>query len=135
MQHVGQSGVLDLQPDGPHELEHLDENRVRQLRLAHDVGEQRLGVNRVRHLASQQSRHHFDAGQRVLQFVRDASRHFTERCKPIPQALAFLELLDLGQVLEEHHGACRLPVVVFHLRQRVADDAVEIFQPQLGAVR
>ena len=67
--------------------------------------------------------------------MRDAGRHLTERRKPIAQALAFLELLHLREVLEEHHGAGRLPAIVFHLRQRVADDAVEVFQPQLGAIR
>ena len=60
---------------------------------------------RVGHLASEQSRHDLDARQRVLQFVRDAGRHFAERGEPIAQALALFHLLDLRQVLEEQHGA------------------------------
>ena len=59
------------------------------------------------HLPPQQAGHHFDAGQRILQLVRDARRHFAERGQPIAQPLAFLLLLDLRQVLEEHHRADR----------------------------
>ena len=107
LQHVGEVGVLDLQPDRPHELEHLDDDRVGQLRFADDVGEQRLRVRRVGHLAAQQAGHHFDAGERVLQLVRDAGGHLAERRQPIAQPLALFELLDLREVLEEHHRADR----------------------------
>ena len=98
-------GPLDLQPDRPHELEHLDDDRVGQLRLADDVGEQRLRVGRIGHLPAQQAGHHLDAGERILQLVRDAGRHLAERGQPIAQPLALLELFDLRQVLEEHHRA------------------------------
>ena len=92
---------------GPHELEHLDDDRVGELRLAEDVGEQRLRVLRVGHLPAQQAGHHFDAGQRVLQLVRDAGGHLAERGEPIAQPLALLELFDLRQILEEQHRADR----------------------------
>ena len=107
VQDVGDVGVLDLQPDRPHELEHLDDDRVGQLRFADDVGQQRLRVDRVGHLAAEQPGHHLDAGERILQLVRDAGRHLAERRQAIAQALALLQLLDLRQVLEEHHGADR----------------------------
>ena len=126
---------LDLQPDRPDELEHLDDDRVGQLGFAQDVGEQRLRVLRVGHLAAQQSGHHLDAGERVLQLVRDARGHLAERREAIAQALALLELFDLRQVLEEQHRADRRPIVALHLRERVADHAVEVLQPRLRAVR
>ena len=100
-------GALDLQPDRPHELEHLDDDRVGHLRLVDDVGEQRLRVRRVGHLPAQQAGHHLDAGQRVLHLVRDARGHLAERRQPIAQPLAFLELLDPRQVLEEQRRADR----------------------------
>ena len=62
---------------------------------------------RLGHLPAQQPGHHFDAGERVLQLVRDAGRHLAERRQAIAQPLALLELLDLRQVLEEHHRADR----------------------------
>ena len=108
VQHVGDVGALDLQPHRPDELEHLDDDRVGELRFADDVGEQRLRVLRIGHLAAQQAGHHLDAGQRILQLVRDAGGHLAERRQPIAQPLALFELLDLRQVLEEHHRADRL---------------------------
>ena len=99
---VGDVRVLDLQPHRTHELEHLDDDGVGQLGFADDVGQQRLRVDRVGHLTAQQPRHDLDAGQRVLELVRDAGRHLAERRQAIAQALALLHLLDLGQVLEEH---------------------------------
>ena len=135
LQDVGEIGPLDLQPHRPHELQHLDDDGVGQLRFAEDVGEQRLRVLRVGHLPPQQAGHHFDAGERILQLVRDAGGHLAERRQPIAQPLALLELLDLRQILEEQHRADRRAVVVLDLRQRVADHAVELLQPQLGAVR
>ena len=64
--------------DRADKLQHLDHNRVGEFGLAHDVGQQRLGISRIGHLASQQSGHDFDAGQRVLQLVRDPCGHFTK---------------------------------------------------------
>ena len=107
MQDLGDVGLLDLQPHRPHELEHLDDDRVGELRLADDVGEQRLRIDRVGHLPPEQAGHDLDAGERILQLVRDAGRHLAERRQPIPQPLALLELLDLRQVLEEHDRAER----------------------------
>ena len=59
------------------------------------------------HLAAEQARHHLDAGERILELVRDAGGHFAERGESIAQPLALLELLDLREILEEHHGAER----------------------------
>ena len=73
--------------------------------------------------------------KRVLQLVGDAGGHLAERREPVAQPLAFLELLDLREVLEEHHRADRLVLIVPDLRERVADHAVEVLQPQLGAIR
>jgi hypothetical protein len=67
--------------------------------------------------------------------VGNAGRHLAQRGQAIAQPLALLELLDAGEVLEEHHGANRRPRVVFDLGQRVADDAIQLGQPQLGAIR
>ena len=105
MQDLGEVGLLDLEPHRPHELEHLDDDRVRELRFADDVGQQRLRIDRIGHLAPEQAGHDLDAGERILQLVRDARRHFAERREPIPQPLALLELLDLREVLEEHDRA------------------------------
>ena len=102
MQHVAHIGLLHLQSDRPDELEHLDDDGVGELGLADDVGEQRLGIGRLGHLPPQQSGHHLDAGQRILQLVRDAGRHLPERRQAVAEPLALLELLDLRQVLEEH---------------------------------
>ena len=135
LQHVGEVRSLDLQPHRTDELEHLDDNRVGKLRLAEDVGEQRLGVLRVGHLAAQKSRHHFDASQWILQLVRDPGRHLAERSQAIAQPLALLELFDSGQVLEEQDRADRRAVIVLHLRERVADHAIEVLQSQLRAIR
>ena len=134
MQDRREIGPLDLQPNRPHELQHLDNDGVRQLGLAHDVGEQRLCLFRVGHLPPQQPGHHLDASERVLQFVGDARRHFTERGEAIPQPLSLFQLFDLRQVFEEHHGADWRARFVLHLRQRVADHPVQIAQPELGAI-
>ena len=75
-----------------------------------------------------------DAGQRVLDLVRDRRRHLAERREPVAQALALLALLDQRQVLEEQRRAQRLLVVVAHVRQRVADHLPGRLQPQLGAI-
>jgi hypothetical protein len=47
---------------------------------------------------------------------------------------ALLDLLDVGEVLEEQRRADWLAVIVANQRQRVADHGVGGFQPQLGAV-
>ena len=137
LQHVGDGRVLDLQADRPHELERLVHDLIRHLRFADDVVQQRLRVGRVGHgrLPLQQARHHFDAGERVLHFVRDRRRHLAERDEAIAEALALFELLDLREVLEEQRDAGGAAVLVAHVRQRVADHLARRLQPQLGAVR
>ena len=128
--------MLDLQADRAHELERLVHDLIRHLRFADDVVQQRLRVRRVGHggLALQQPRHHFDARERVLHFVRDGGRHLAERHEAIAQALALFELLDFREVLEEQRDAGRAAVLVAHVRQRVADHFAGRLQPQLGAV-
>src|SRR5207247_10162084 len=71
-------GLLDLQPNRPHEFQHLDHDRVGQLRLAHDVGEERLGFRRISDLAPQQAGHDLDTGERVLQLVGNSGGHFPQ---------------------------------------------------------
>jgi hypothetical protein len=68
--------------------------------------------------------------------VRDAGRHFAKRRQPVAKPLALFTLLHEREVLEKHHRADR-PAggVVFHVRERVANHAIEILQPQLEAVR
>ena len=84
----------------------------------------------------QEPGHHLDAGERVLDLVRDRRGHLAERGQPIAQPLALFELLDVRQVLEEQRRADRSrPRSSLHLRQRVADHLVGALQPQLGAVR
>ena len=78
--------------------------------------------------------HHLDAGQRVLDFVRDRRRHFPERRQPIAQPLALLELFDARQILEEQRRAGDRRRGVPDLRQRVADHLARALEPQLGAV-
>ena len=46
VQHLRDRRALDLQPDRPHELEHLEDDGVGHLRFADDVVEQRLRVGR-----------------------------------------------------------------------------------------
>ena len=43
-------------------------------------------------------------------------------------------MLDPGQVFEEHHGANRVAAFVLDLRERITDDAIQIRQPELGAI-
>ena len=113
--------VLDLQADRPHEGEHLLHDHVRHLRFLDDVGEDGLRVGRLGELPLQQAGHDLDPGERVLHFVRDGRRHLAERGQPVAQALALLELLDAGQVLEEERRADVAPARVLDVRQRVAD--------------
>ena len=90
---------------------------------------------RIGELTLEDPGHHFDAGQRVLDFVRNRRRHLAERRQPIAQPLPFLELLDARQVLEKQRGAGDLAVLRPDLRQRVADHFAGALQPQLGAIR
>ena len=131
---VGERDVLDLQADRPHEGEHLLHDHVRHLRFLDDVGEDGLRVGRVGQLPLEQAGHDLDAGERVLDFVRDRRRHLAERGEPVAQALALFELLDARQVLEEERRADVAPARVLDLRQRVADHLAGVLQPQLGAV-
>ena len=84
--------------------------------------EDRLRVRRLGQLPLQDPGHHLDAGERVLDLVRDRRRHLAERRQPVAQPLALLELLDARQILEEERRAGDAPAGVADLRQRVADD-------------
>ena len=131
---VGDARVLDLQPDRPHEGEHLLDDAVGHLRFLDDVGEDGLRVRRVGQLTLEQARHHLDAGERVLDFVRDGGGHLAERGEPIAQPLALFELLDPGQVLEEQRRPDIAAARVLDQRECVADDLAAVLQAQLGAV-
>ena len=97
--------VLDLQPDRPHELQHLEDDGVGHLRFLDDVAEDGLRVLRLGQLALEDARHDLDAGERILDLVRDGRRHLAEGGEAIAQPLALLELFDARQVLEEERGA------------------------------
>ena len=56
-------------------------------------------------LALEHAGHDLDAGERVLDFVRDRRGHLAERRQPVAQPLALFELLDARQVLEEQRRA------------------------------
>ncbi len=131
---VGERDVLDLQADRPHEIEHLEHDGVRHLRFFDDVAEDRLRVLGVGELPLQQAGHDFDAGERILDLVRNRGGHLAERREPIAQPLALFELLDARQVLEEECRAGQLTAQVAYLRQRVADHLAGALQPELGAV-
>ena len=73
--------------------------------------------------------------KRILDFVRDRRRHLTQRRQPVAEPLAFLELFNAGEVLEEERRTGDVAVRISHLRQRVSDDLPGAFQPELGAVR
>ena len=97
---------LDLQPDRPHEVEHLEHDGVGHLRFLDDVGEDRSArLRRVGQLALEDAGHDLDAGERVLDLVRDRRGHLAERRQPVAQPLALFELLDARQVLEEERRA------------------------------
>ena len=132
--HVGNRGVLDLQPNRPHELERLVHDAIRHLRFVDDVVQDRLRVRRLPDLPLQHASHHLDAGQRVFHLVRDGRRHFAKRHQAVSQPLAFFHLLDFGQILEEHRDTGRATPLVVDARQRVADHLAARFQPQLGAI-
>ena len=94
-----------------------------------------LRVGRVGQLPLEQAGHHLDAGERVLDLVRDRRRHLAERRQPVAQALALFELLDAGQVLEEER---RADVVAARRRGPATacsrSPCRSCLQPQLGAV-
>ena len=91
--------------------------------------------SRIGQLPLEDARHHLDAGERVLDFVRDRRGHLAERREPVAQALALFELLDARQVLEEERRAdVAAARVLAHVRERVADDLAGAFQAKLGAV-
>ncbi len=131
---IGHRHPLDLQPDRPHEVQHLDDDGVGHLGFLDDVAKDGLRIGRIGKLPLQQSRHHLDAGQRVLHLVRDGRRHLAEGREPVAQPLPFLELLDPCQVLEEQRGAGDLSAAVADLRQGIADDLAGALQAELGAV-
>ena len=127
--------MLDLQPNRPHELEDFEHDGVGHLRFLDDVAEDRLRILGLGKLALEDPRHDLDAGERILDLVRDGGGHLAERRQPVAQPLALLELLDPRQVLEEERGPRHPPARILHLRDRVADDFVRALQPQLGAIR
>ena len=98
---------VHLQADRPHELEHLDDDRVRHLGLADDVGQEAPEIGAVRDLPAEQAGHDLDAGEGVLHLVGDRRGHLAEGGQPIAKALALLGLLDERQVLEEERRAVR----------------------------
>jgi hypothetical protein len=128
--------VFDLQPDGPDELERLVHDLVGHLRFADDVIQQRLRVGRLGHrrLALEETGHDLDARQRVLHFVAMAAAISPERHEAVAQPFAFLELLDLGQVLEEQRDAGRASALVADVRERVSDHLARRLQAQFGAI-
>ena len=101
----GDLHVLDLQPHRPDEVQHLHHDRVGHLGLADDVGQHRLGLRVVGEPTLEQPGHHLDPGQRVLDLVGDGGCHLAQGSQAIAQPLAFLELLDPGQVPEEERRA------------------------------
>ena len=85
-------------------------------------------------LPLEDARHDFDAGERILDLVRDRRGHLAERGEAVAQPFALFELLDARQVLEEQRRAGQPPARIVDLRKRVADDLVRALQPQLGAI-
>ncbi len=67
--------------------------------------------------------------------MRNRCSHLSECGQPVPQALAFLELLDPGQVFEEHRSADHTVGVVSNQCQRVTDDLSRQPEPQLSSIR
>ena len=105
LHRVGDGGVLDLQPNRPNEVEDFLHDRVGHLGFVDDVGQHRLRIGCVRNLSPQQTGHHLDSGERVLDLVRDDCRHLTDGRQPVAEPLALFQLLDARQVLEEHRRA------------------------------
>ena len=126
---------LDLQADRSRELEHVDDDPVRHLGFVDDVGQQFVRVGRVRQLPLEQPRHHLNAGERVLDLVRDRRRHLAQGGQAITQSLPLFQLLDPGQVLEEQRRARHAPLAVHDPAQRVPDRLARRSEPQLRAVR
>ena len=78
------------------------------------IGLRILGLGK---LALEDAGHDFDAGERILDLVRDRRGHLAERRQPVAQPLALLELLDAGEVLEEERGAGQAPARILDLRE------------------
>ena len=100
-EHHRDRHLLDLEAEWPDELQHVDDDGVCHLRLVDDVVQDRLRVLGVLDLAFEQARHDLNAGERVLHFVCDGGRHLAKRRQTVAKALALLELLDPGEILEE----------------------------------
>ena len=66
--------------------------------------------------------------------MRHHGSHFADRGEPIAEPLAFLDLLDVREVLEEERRADGVVFVIADERQRVADHLVGGFEPQFGTV-
>ncbi len=67
--------------------------------------------------------------------MRHHGGHFADGCEPVAKPFAFLDLLDVGEVLEEQRRANRFAVIVAHQRQRVTDHRVGRLEAQLRAIR
>ena len=135
LEHFVERDALDLQLNRPHELEHFDDDGVGHLGFLDDVVRaSRARPRRSVELALEHAGHDLDAGQRILDLVRDGRGHLAERREPVAQALALLDLLDARQVLEEQRRADHPAVVVVDVRERVADRAAGLAQPHFGAV-
>ena len=106
----------------------MEDDPVGCLCLVDDVGQDGLGVGRIHQLPFQKSGHHLDSRKRVLDFVRDRSRHFAQRRKAITQTLTFLELLDTRQILKEQDGAGDTGIVVEDPREGEADHFARLAQ-------
>ncbi len=63
-------------------------------------------------LALEHAGHDLDARERILDLVRDRRRHLAERRQAVAKPIAFLDLLDARQVLEEERRADERAVVV-----------------------
>ena len=131
---LGERGAIHLQTHRPHKREHFLDDGVGHLGFADDVAHQRLDIGIVRHLAAQQRGEHFDAAERVLDFVRHDGRHLAHRREAVAQPLALFHLLDVREVLEEQRGAYRRPAFVAHERQGVAQHGIGGRQAKLGAI-
>ena len=105
LEHLVERHALDLQLNRPHELEHFDDDGVGHLGFLDDVVERLERFGLLGQLALQHAGHDLDARQRVLDLVRDRRGHLAERRQPIAQPLAFLDLLDARQILEEQRRA------------------------------
>jgi len=126
--------ALGLQLDRSHVLEHFDHDGVGHLRFFDDVVQLLARVIRIAELAAKHAGHDLDAGERVLDFVRDGRGHFAERGEAIAEALALFELLDLCQVFEKERRAMRAALVVVDAGEGIADRLAGVAEPKLRAI-